>query len=124
MSDCDPFRQASSAWDITSHSRDASLVARQAGIPLARMERMNISNSAEVVSRQLDRGDCRIGDWVRGKDVPEWIDEGGPRRYTPGSVVISPEAGAIGGIVPAQHPVQWVFSPVQIEGELAWRRES
>lgn len=79
--------------------------------------------TADVTSRQLDRGDCRIGDWVRAEDIPEWTNEGGPRRYTPGSVVISPEAGVIGGIVPADHPVQWVFAPAELDGRLVWRRE-
>ena len=55
--------------------------------------------------------------------MPEWINEGGARRYRPGSVVISPEAGVIGGVVPAEHPAEWVFEPVEIGGEAVWRRE-
>lgn len=84
---------------------------------------MDQSTTVQVTSRQLDRGDCRIGDWVKGRDIPEWTNEGGSRRYTPGSVVISPEVGVIGGVVPAGHPVQWVFEPVELDGELVWRRE-
>lgn len=79
--------------------------------------------TAKITSRQLDRGDCRLGDWVRAVDIPEWRDEATPRRFTPGSVVISPEAGVIGGVVPAEHPEQWLFTPAELNGEKIWRRE-
>ena len=86
-------------------------------------EKTGTMDASNIAGRQLARGDCRIGDWVRAADVPEWINEGGARRYRPGSVVISPEAGVIGGVVPAEHPVEWVFEPVEIGGETVWRRE-
>ncbi len=75
-----------------------------------------------IAGRQLGRGDCRIGDWVREEDLPEWAGEEGSRRFRPGSVIISPEAGVIGGIVPADHPEEWIFELAEREGRRVWMR--
>ncbi len=87
-------------------------------------EREPVSGIAteRIVGRQLDRGDCRIGDWVREADLPEWAGGESPRRFRPGSVILSPDAGVIGGIVPAEHPEEWVFEPAEREGQRAWVR--
>lgn len=85
---------------------------------------MSSPETAPITSRQLDRGDCRIGDWVKVSDIPEWINTTGPHRFTPPSVVISPEAGVLGGVVPAQHPEQWLFALVEQDGALVWKREN
>lgn len=69
------------------------------------------------------RGECQVGDWVAADRVAEWTLDGSPRGYRPQSVVISPEAGAIGGIVPAPRPDHWTFMPSVETCGPAWRRE-
>ena len=77
---------------------------------------------SKISCERLTRDQCDVGDWVDADNIPEWKQSAYEQAFHPETIDISPEMGAIGGMVPSVDSEVWHFVPVMNGSKPTWQR--